>query len=165
MYPWSLRVWRLGVAVLVAVGCSDGTGSAGDSGGVASAGKGVRSVGDCVTSYNEQTLGDRSWGFDGTVIGFENRGLAGFAPDRVATFDVHRLYRGGSGTRVVVRFSFPTENPESAEARDAKIGDRFLVAGGDAQHSLASYPNAWACGFTQAWSALVAQRWATVLAS
>lgn len=121
-------------------------------------------VGACAAfTYSLSKLADRSWGFDGTLVRFENRSLAGLPVDRVATFDVRRWYRGGSGPQVVVRFSFPTENLDGPEARYAKVGERFLVTGGDAEHSLASDPSASSCGFTQRWTESVALQWAVVL--
>jgi hypothetical protein len=161
------RVAALGVLLLVsfvAGGCSGG-GSGSESQGSSSIDGRSRSVGDCAVKYSLVTLADRSWAFDGTIVAFGKDGVVSGGGDRVATFRVLRWYRGGSASETTVRFTFPTENLDSAEARDAKVGERFLVAGSYSVGSFSSYPVAFGCGFTQRWTEYVAQQWATAIGS
>ena len=144
------------VTALVLFGCTAANGDEAD------APPEVRSIGDCATVYSPDTLTQRGWAFDGTITNFGTEATGRRA--RTATFDVHRWFRGDRTDTVTVRFDFPTVNLDSAPARDATVGQRFLVTGGTAPASDGQAPLiAYGCGYTQPWGEATAELWANAL--
>jgi len=117
----------------------------------------------CVQTYSAETLVQRSFAFDGTVLTIEIRTDPRLreGEDEVpwVTFEVNRWFRGGSASEVGVWVDgLNTET--SVGIISAELGTRLLVAGeprweGDPLED----PIAWRCGFTQPWSAEVADEW------
>jgi hypothetical protein len=117
----------------------------------------------CVETYNSENLSGRSFAFDGTVLSIELRRDPRLpaGEDRVpwATFKVNRWFRGGAAPEIGVWIE--NLNAEtSAGTIEAEAGTRLLVAGeprwggGPLED-----PFAWACGFTQPWTAEAAAEW------
>ena len=78
----------------------------------------------------------------------------------------HRIatgQRADTADAITVRFDFPAGNADSAAARDAAIGQRFLVAGGTADTPTEALPIAYGCGYTQPWSQDTTELWARVV--
>lgn len=120
-------------------------------------------IGQCATTYTPEHLTQRAWAFDGTIVRIGTDTSTG-RTHRTATFDVHRRLRGATTTdTITVRFDFPAGNTDSAAARDAAIGQRFLVTGGTADTPSEALPIAYGCGYTQPWSQETAELWERVL--
>jgi hypothetical protein len=120
----------------------------------------------CVQEYSPQTLRDRAFAFDGTVLSIElrrdpNLDLEAEEDSRIpwVTFSVHRWYRGGSGDEVGVWVEF-LDIETSAGTIRAEPGTRLLVAG-EPRWGGAPLDDAiaWSCGFTQPYSAQAAAEW------
>lgn len=117
----------------------------------------------CVQTYSPDTLVQRSFAFDGTVlsVGLRKDAHLPEGEDKVpwVTFEVNRWFRGGSASRVGVWVDV-LNTETSVGTIEAERGTRLLVAGqprwgGDALED----PIAWACGFTQPWTAEAAAAW------
>jgi hypothetical protein len=117
----------------------------------------------CVEVYSPETLANRSFAFDGTVVSIETRTdpklPAGQRETPWVTFDVHDWYLGGSGGEVGVWMD-GLNVETSVGFIEAETGTRLLVAGeprwgGDPLDD----PLAWTCGFTQPWSEDAAAEW------
>lgn len=151
------KTWIIGAVLAIALGACEGkadlTGnaSAGSDGvGVSADASGSVTVsGDgqalCVALYSLETLRDREFAFDGTVKAVSGGDV---------TFEVHEWFKGGSGGEVTLDGSSVTGISSVSEI-SADVGVRLLVAGDDTF--------AWACGFTQAYSAEVASEWRATL--
>lgn len=103
-------------------------------------------IGSCVETYNLDTLADREFAFDGTVVGIEG--------DQV-TFDVNSVYVGDLGGSIALTATGMTGTSITTAGGPSLIeGERYLVAG-DAEF-------VWGCGFTQPYDEAVAAEWAEV---
>jgi hypothetical protein len=119
------------------------------------------SAASCVSEYSPDTLQERAFAFDGTVI--ERRAehdpkapVEDGGGDIVTTralFEVHEWFAGGSGQTALVWMM-----------RDVAVGERLLVTGeprwgGDPLDDAI----AWECGFTAAQSGALAGEWRAAL--
>lgn len=111
----------------------------------------------CVVDYSLETLTDRDFAFDGTIVHRTvhaplppDPGQLGSEHKDYATFDVHEWFTGGSQPEVrialdafdtVMRTGLPTD----------EVGQRLLVSGDDG--------TAWLCGFTRRYTQRAADTW------
>lgn len=146
-----------------------------------SAGRGALPLGGvalrCVESYNLQTLQNRAFAFDGTVVSIGperyNRvaGPAGDPGYLGVTFKVNGWFRGGSQATVTVDMLSPTKeliNDGSISSQKASygIGSRLLVSGEPRWGGLPLQdPVGWACGFTRYYDQQTADSWRHAFAS
>lgn len=124
----------------------------------------------CVEEYSPDTLRNRAFAFDGTVVSIDLRQDPQLEVEeeddsRVpwVSFSVHRWYRGGSGDEVGVWIE--NLNIEtSAGTITAEPGTRLLVAG-EPRWGGAPLDDAiaWPCGFTQPYMPEVAAEWEAAL--
>jgi len=121
----------------------------------------------CALAYSVDTLRQRSWAFDGTVTAISEGRDSRLGAVPVATFDVHRWYKGGSGTEVTVQVGerVPQGNVVADDIATG-VGSRLLVAGeprwgGDPLDDAI----AWTCEFTQPWSEDGEREWRTAFAN
>lgn len=111
----------------------------GPSGGLTSA--------SCVEVYSLETLGRRSFAFDGTVTAIDGDDV---------TFDVNEAFRGVTSDRITLAAPAMTGTViSSAGGPSLMTGHRYLVAGDDRF--------VWACGFTQDYEPTVAATWKAAL--
>lgn len=115
----------------------------------------------CVERYSPETLRNREFAFDGTLVRIgEAPQAADEGDDPVgagprAVFKVNRWYSGEKADEVSLRADGFGETT-SAGTVEAEPGDRYLVAGdGDI---------VWLCGFTTPWTAERAAEWENALA-
>lgn len=117
----------------------------------------------CVETYSAETLGRRSFAFDGTVLEVETRTDPRLprGEDEVpwVTFEVNRWFKGGSASEVGVWIE--TLNvATSVGTISAEAGARLLVAGEPRWGGAPlDDPIAWPCGFTQPWTPEAAEAW------
>ena len=145
--------WKLGLASLVVVGAAACAGFDDDA-------TPVTGAADCAFEFNEATLAERSWAFDGTVIALSTGTDSQLGDVPTATFTVNRWYKGGSGDEVTIQYE---QGPISEYAPTTDTGARLLVAGeprwgGDPLDDAV----AWGCGFTQPWTSPAAEQWSSV---
>jgi hypothetical protein len=152
--------------LLLGPACGDGSelsGGAAEEGGTSSSSSSTNTAASCVEVYSPETLANRSFAFDGSVLSIETRTdpklPAGQRETPWVSFEVHRWYLGGSGGEVGIWMD--ALNVEtSAGSIEAETGTRLLVAGeprwgGDPLED----PVAWTCGFTQPWTEEAAAEW------
>jgi hypothetical protein len=117
----------------------------------------------CALVYGVDTLRQRSWAFDGTVTAISEGRDSRLGAVPVAIFDVHRWYKGGSGTEVTVQIGerVPQGNVVADDIATG-VGSRLLVTG---ESRWGGEPLddaiAWGCGFTQPWSEAAERDWLT----
>lgn len=98
----------------------------------------------CVELYDQSTLGNREFAFDGIVKAVEGDDI---------TFTVNEWYRGGATPEVTLAGANVLGGMTSAgTATPLEVGARLLVAGDGGF--------AWSCGFTQPYAPAVAATWA-----
>jgi len=103
----------------------------------------------CVETYSLDSLGRRSFAFDGAVSAIDG--------DEV-TFDVNEAFRGvGSDPITLITTGMTGSVVSSVGGPTLMPGGRYLVAGDDRF--------AWACGFTQYFDPTVAATWRATLSS
>ena len=119
----------------------------------------------CVESYSAQTIGNRSFAFDGTIVdidaGGTNKPDMGSLDTAAVTFDVNEWFKGGPGERVTVDVVSPTSSASTSEPPVYDVGTRLLVSGEPrwGGEPLAD-AIAWSCGgFTRYYEAGVAEEW------
>lgn len=117
----------------------------------------------CVQTYSPETLVQRSFAFDGTVLATELRRdpLLPEGEDEVpwVTFEVNRWFRGGSASEVGVWVDV-LNTETSAGTISAEPGTHLLVAGEPRWGGKPlEDPIAWACGFTQPWTPAAVAEW------
>lgn len=112
----------------------------------------------CVSEYTPETLRERAFAFDGTVVDVGSR-IDPLAPDDdIVTgdvrFEVHEWFAGGTDETVTVWMQRPVEE-----------GDRLLVAG-EPRWGGAPLDDAiaWECGFTSGYSDDLRQHWSAAFA-
>lgn len=117
---------------------------------------GEGSASSCVAIYSPSAVAERSFAFDGTVVGIAegttNEPDMGDLDTVAVTFDVTEWFRGGSGPRVTV---------DMGRFGAAAVGDRLLVAG-ELRWGGAPLEDAiaWQCGgFTRDYEEEVAAQW------
>ena len=158
--------WSALVALFFLAGCgqpkqaapADATSQPSPAGGASTS-----TAESCVETYSPETLADRSFAFDGTVVKIEERQDPGAPHDEGVlpwvTFEVNEWFLGGSEPTVSVwvpGLGWET----SAGTVSAKPSTRLLVAG-EPRWGGAPLEDAiaWSCGFTQPWSEDVAAEW------
>lgn len=109
----------------------------------------------CVSEYSVQTLTERSFAFDGTVLSVRNEDDPRAPDEDVVTghveFEVHQWFAGGGGRTATVWMQRPVQQ-----------GDRLLVAGEPRWGGQPlDDPIAWECGFTTDYSAARSEEWST----
>jgi hypothetical protein len=115
----------------------------------------------CVETYSAQTVADRGWAFDGTVVSIGERSAAAEVADPYVpvTFTVTRWFRGGPGDQVTVAM-FPPDSVTSVESATYAVGSRLLVSGEPRWGGAPlDNPVAWPCGFTRWYNQADAQVW------
>jgi hypothetical protein len=121
----------------------------------------VMTAASCALDYNPSTLAQRSWAFDGTLVSLGSLEDSHLGPVPSATFSVNHWYRGGSGDQVTVQFDLGSISDFVPEA---EASARLLVTGEPRWGGQPlDDPVAWACGFTQPWTADAAAAWANAL--
>jgi hypothetical protein len=82
------------------------------------------SAASCVAAYSSSAVAERSFAFDGTIVGIAdgttNKPGMGDLDTVAVTFDVTEWFRGGSG---------PTVTVDMGRFGAAAVGDRLLVSG------------------------------------
>ncbi|MFC7245294.1 hypothetical protein ACFQO7_22705 [Catellatospora aurea] len=115
----------------------------------------------CVEQYSPDTLAQRAFAFDGTVlaVGTADPAKAEQFPEVPVTFQVHHWYRGGDGDQVTVAM-LPPGGLTSTGRAGYGIGSRLLVSG-EARFGGKPLddPVAWSCGFTRWHNPADAQTW------
>lgn len=146
--------WKLGIVSLV-VACAACGDSAGDTTTEA-----VTAEADCAFAFNDGTLAERSWAFDGTLTALSTGTDSQLGDVPTATFTVNRWYKGGTGDEVTVQYE---QGPISEYAPTADADARLLVTG-EPRWGGQPLDNAvaWGCGFTQRWTPSAAEQWSTV---
>lgn len=128
---------------------------------VTAADRGPVAAGSCIDTYSLDTLTERDFAFDGTVVDLQpadpDGDDASSFTDRVR-FEVHAWFAGGEGDTVELQASgFGSTSMTSAAEGFGDVGDRLLVTGDD--------DFVWGCGFTQVYDADTAADWAEVFES
>lgn len=104
-------------------------------------------IGLCVEAYSLQTLGNRTFAFDGTVVAIDG--------DTV-TFRVEEAFKGLDRAEVSLTATGMTGGAITPGGGLSLVPDqRYLVAG--------EATFAWGCGFTQPYEPAVAAEWAKAL--
>lgn len=116
----------------------------------------------CVDEYSPQTLGQRAFAFDGTVLSVGGSATTTEQPGLYVpvAFHVNRWYRGGHDTKITVAM-FPPSVATSAGNAAYGIGSRLLVSG-ESRTGAAdplTDPISWACGFTRWYTDADARKW------
>lgn len=115
----------------------------------------------CVEEYRPQTVANRRFAFDGTVIAIGERSSAAEVGDPYVpvTFTVNRWFRGGAGDRVTIAM-FPPDAVTTVDNTTYSVGSRLLVSGEPRSGGAPiDDPVAWACGFTRWYNQADAQTW------
>lgn len=146
--PSGRRPLALGLAGLVAtVAVAVGVIGLGSGGGVPPGPTGPPQIGLCVDPYSLETLDNRTFAFDGTVVAVNGESV---------TFRVETAFRGVATSEVTVTAIGMTGGAITPDGGVTLVaGGRYLVAG-DATY-------AWGCGFTQPYERTVAAQWAAAL--
>lgn len=114
----------------------------------------------CAFEYNDATLAERSWAFDGTLLSISTGQDSKLGSVGTATFIVNHWYKGGAGPEVTIQYE---QGPISEFAPAVDAGARLLVTG---EPRWGGQPLddaiAWACGFTQPWTPTAADQWLRV---
>lgn len=115
----------------------------------------------CVEVYGPQTLANRGFAIDGTVVAIGEAPADPEADPYVdVTFAVNRWFRGGEGEQVMVGM-FPPDVTTSVGNTSYEVGSRLLVSGEDRDGgTVVDDPLAWPCGFTRWYDAGEAATWA-----
>jgi hypothetical protein len=123
----------------------------------------VAAAASCAFEYTDETLAERSWAFDGTLIAMSSGTDSQLGVVPTATFAVNHWYRGGVDDEVTIEYE-PGGVSELVPSADA--GTRLLVTG-EPRWGGAPLDDAvaWGCGFSQAWTSSAAERWSTVFAA
>jgi hypothetical protein len=117
----------------------------------------------CAFGYAVETLKEREYAFDGTLIEVapaptQAGGEEPFPVDGPVTFQVHEWFNGGGGETVTLAGSALSIGYGSEdESATLTIGDRYLVSGDDEY--------VWSCGFTKTYSGSTASEWRDAFAN
>lgn len=104
--------------------------------------------------YSDEILLDQEVAFDGTLVSVESLPGAGeFDMDRnMATFEVHRWYKGGEGSAVTLDAGVLVgDHSEALVGASLAAGRRYLISGSDGF--------VWACGYSYTYDTAVAAHW------
>ena len=126
-------------------------------GDVFGSGTGLR----CGEQYSPQTLTERGFAFDGTVVSVGARSAtAGGDPHVPVVFQVNHWFKGGRGDRVTVAMVPPGVVTSVGNAVYG-VGSRLLVSGdGRSSADPLDHPISRACGFTRWYTQADARTWA-----
>jgi len=106
--------------------------------------------------YDDAILLAQDVAFDGTLVSVETVGGGGEIdlPQNLATFEVHRWYKGGEGETVTLDAGilYGDTNSIALVGSSLEIGERYLISGTDGF--------VWACGFSYTYDTQVANHWA-----
>ena len=106
--------------------------------------------------YDDATLLAQDVAFDGTLVSVETVGGGGEIdlPQNLATFEVHRWYKGGEGDTVTLDAGilYGDTNSIALVGSSLEIGERYLISG--------SGGFVWACGYSYTYDTQVADHWA-----
>jgi hypothetical protein len=136
----------------------EGSDGAEDSSGPSELG---RAMMDCAATYTPESLAERAFAFDGTVV---EVGAPPAADEQDAlyvdvTFEVAEWFHGGDADRFAVSM-FPPEVVSSIDNETYQVGSRLLVTGEDRwERERIEEPVAWYCGFTRTYSPAMADEW------
>ena len=119
----------------------------GPGAGVAPGPTGPPQVGLCVESYSLETLGHRTFAFDGTVVAVDG--------DR-ATFRVESAFKGIETGEVTLTATGMTGGGITPGGGISLVPEERYLVSGDAIF-------AWGCGFTQPYDPAIAAEWASAL--
>lgn len=116
----------------------------------------------CAEEYSPQTLADRAYAFDGTVVAITSPPARAGDPRGYAqvTFMVGQWFRGGSAESADVLMAPPTDGPSIEDRQAYAVGTRLLVSGEFLRNG---QPIAWGCGFLRYHSEADAQAWSNAL--
>jgi hypothetical protein len=133
-------------AVVLTRGPSDDAPSSPDGGGGAVLSR-------CVEQFSVETLAQRDFAFEGTIIEVtppEDPEAAGPAAAAEVVFQVHRWYQGGSGDTITLKtYELPGVISSVEGSLDLSVGSRLLASGDDVY--------LWSCGFSMPYSEAGAQ--------
>jgi len=106
--------------------------------------------------YEDAILLEQDVAFDGTLVSvevIEGSGEFDF-PQNMATFEVHRWYKGGEGDTVTLDAGilYGEANSIALVGAQLEIGERYLISGTDGF--------VWACGYSYSYDTEVANHWA-----
>lgn len=111
----------------------------------------------CVVEYSRETLANREFAFDGTIVSFDVHAPLPPDPEDLgsehkdyATFQVHEWFTGGTGPTVRIALD-DFETPMKTGLPTSEGRERLLVSGDD--------QTAWLCGFTRRYSQRDARIW------
>jgi hypothetical protein len=105
--------------------------------------------------YEDAILLGLAVAFDGTLVSVETVPGSGDIdfPQNLATFEVHRWFRGGEGTEVTLDAGILVDDGSIAlVGTQLEVGERYLISGDDGF--------VWACGYSYSYDTEVAEHWA-----
>ena len=106
--------------------------------------------------YEDAILLAQDVAFDGTLVSVEtvDSGSEIDLPQNLATFEVHRWYKGGEGDTVTLDAGILYGDGDTIALVGAslEIGERYLISGTDGF--------VWACGYSYTYDTHVANHWA-----
>ena len=106
--------------------------------------------------YEDAILLQQDVAFDGTLVSVEEIPSTGEIdlPQNLATFEVHRWYKGGEGDTVTLDAGilYNSDNSIALVGASIEIGERYLISGSDGF--------VWACGYSYTYDTEVANQWA-----
>jgi hypothetical protein len=104
-------------------------------------------------AYDEATLADQDFAFDGTVIAINETVVdEGFSTYTV-TFEVHRWFRGGDAAEVTYGADgLIGETSLALTGPGLEMGKRFLISGSETY--------VWGCGYSLTYDTAIANHWA-----
>lgn len=104
--------------------------------------------------YEDAILLGLDVAFDGTLISVETvpgNGDIDF-PQNLATFEVHKWYKGGEGDTVTLDAGILVDDGSIAlVGNQLEVGERYLISGEDGY--------VWACGYSYSYDTQVANHW------
>jgi hypothetical protein len=105
--------------------------------------------------YEDAILLGLDVAFDGTLISVETIPGTGDIdfPQNLATFEVHKWFKGGEGDRVTLDAGILVDDGSIALiGTQLEVGQRYLISGEDGY--------VWACGYSYSYDTEVANHWA-----
>ena len=124
----------------------------------------------CAFSYNDETLSERGFAFDGTVTAIAEPSEATDEDPYVnVEFTINHWFRGdGPSTVTVGMFQPPGANSTDGNSSRPQwdVGSRLLISG-ESQYSAGILidPVAWFCGFSRTYDEATADSWRDVFAT
>lgn len=114
----------------------------------------------CAEEYSTQTLTDRAYALDGTVVAISAPPARVGNPSGYAqvTLNVNQWFKGGVGETIDLLMVPPADGPSVEERPTYALGTRLLVSGEFLRNG---QPVAWGCGFLRYHSEAEAMAWST----